>query len=220
MIDLIFSGAEIKEILIFLFSTVFVIFFTLPIHEFSHGLAAYLLGDNTPKYQGRLSLNPLVHLDLFGSIMIALFGFGWAKPVQVNLNNFKKPKLGMAITALAGPLSNLISAFLLIVILKIATMFGDVNYYVIDFFMTAAYINIGLAIFNLIPLPPLDGSKILNSVLPFKIYYKILKYERYMWIILVAILATDVLSYPLTWLSVNIFNGLGTIVDLPFIYIF
>lgn len=220
MLDLIFSGAGIKEIFVFLLSTAFVIFFTLPIHEFSHGLAAHLLGDNTPKYQGRLSLNPLVHLDLFGSIMIALFGFGWAKPVQVNLNNFKKPKLGMAITALAGPLSNVVSAFVLIIVLKVLDVYGVDNYYVIDFFMTAAYINICLAVFNLIPLPPLDGSKILNAVLPFKIYYKILKFEKYMWIILVAILATDILEYPLTWLTVNVFNGLANIVNLPYIYIF
>ncbi|MBR5773692.1 MAG: site-2 protease family protein, partial [Clostridia bacterium] len=197
-----------------------VVFFTLPVHELSHAFAAYLLGDNTAKYRGRLSLNPLVHLDPLGSVLIVLFGFGWAKPVPVNLNNFKRPKLGMAITSFAGPLSNIISSFVLIIVLKILDVSGVDNYYVIEFFMTAAYINISLAIFNLIPIPPLDGSKILNAVLPFKAYYTILKYERYMWIILIAILATDVLAYPLTWLGVNIFNGLGSIVNLPFYYIF
>lgn len=219
MASMLFSGADIKEILIFLLSAVFVVFFTMPIHEFSHGLAAHLLGDRTPKYQGRLTLNPFAHLDPIGAVMIALFGFGWAKPVQVNLNNFKKPKLGMAITALAGPLSNIISAFVLIVVLRILMAFEAVNMVVVTFFATAAYINISLAVFNLIPLPPLDGSKILNAVLPFKVYYKILRYERFMWIILVAILASDILSYPLSWLSVNVFNGLGSIVGLPIQYV-
>lgn len=220
MVNLIFSHADFKEIMIYLLSGVFVVFFTLPIHEFAHGLTAHLLGDRTPKYQGRLTLNPLAHLDPLGSVLIVLFGFGWAKPVQVNLNNFKKPKLGMAITALAGPLSNIICSLLLIIVLKILDVYGVYNYYVISFFMTAAYINISLAVFNLIPLPPLDGSKILNAVLPFKIYYKILRYERYMWIILIVILATNVLDYPLSWLGVNIFNGLANLVNLPFIYIF
>lgn len=211
MASMLFSGADIRDILIFLLSAIFVVFFTMPIHEFSHGLAAHLLGDRTPKYQGRLTLNPLAHIDPFGAVMIALFGFGWAKPVQVNLNNFKKPKLGMVITALAGPLSNLISAFVLLGVLRILFMFEVINTVVITFFTTAAYINISLAVFNLIPLPPLDGSKILNAVLPFKVYYKILRYERYMWIILVAILATDILSYPLSWLSGNVYNAFVSI---------
>lgn len=220
MLDLILSRADFGEIVIFLLSALFVVFFTSPIHEFSHGLAAYLLGDNTPKYQGRLTLNPLVHIDPMGAVMIAVFGFGWAKPVQVNLNNFKRPKLGMALTALAGPASNIISAFLILIILKVITVFTDPNFYVVNFFVIAAHINISLAVFNLIPIPPLDGSKILNALLPFKAYYKILKFERYMWIILIFILASNVLSRPLSWLTAHVFNGLAWVVDLPYMYIF
>ena len=219
MLSILLSDFNITALITYLLSAVFVVFFTMPIHEFAHALTAHLLGDNTAKYQGRLTLNPLAHIDPLGAVMIALVGFGWAKPVQVNLNNFKKPKLGIAITAAAGPITNLICAFLLIVILKVILMFTDLNIIIVEFIMIAAYINVSLAVFNLMPVPPLDGSKILNACLPFRWYYKILQYEGYVRIALLILLATNILSRPLSWLSTTVFNGLCSLVNLPYHFI-
>lgn len=227
MIDMLFSGVDIREIIIFLLSAVFVVFVTMPIHEFAHAFAANALGDKTPKYQGRLTLNPLAHIDPIGAVLIALVGFGWAKPVQINLNNFKKPKLGMAITAVAGPIANLLCALVLMLIgntvLTVASLADQISFsgaqfvaYLYMFIYNAAFINISLAVFNLIPVPPLDGSKILNAVLPYRIYYKILQYERYVMFAVIAIVFLGVLDVPLSWLSSKVFDGISWLANLPF----
>lgn len=169
-------------------------------HECSHGYVAYRLGDPTAKNQGRLTLNPLKHIDIFGLIMMAVFKFGWAKPVPVDMRYFKNPKTGMAITALAGPVSNLILAFIFLIIRAILYAYysgGAVIATLITFCEYTAVLSIGLAVFNVIPIPPLDGSKILFSLLPDKAYYKILKYERYGFIVLMAILWLGLLDTPL-----------------------
>ena len=169
---------------------------TLSIHEFAHALAAYKLGDNTAKYAGRLTINPLKHLDPIGALCMVLFHFGWAKPVPINPNNFKNPKKGFAISALAGPVANLIVAFFTAFLyLFVYALLKDVNFESkltlqiaqnsIDFIFILHSINIGLAIFNLIPIPPLDGSRILNVVLPPKTYFKIMRYERTIYFILI-----------------------------------
>ena len=167
----------------------------LPIHEFSHGYVAYKLGDPTAKAMGRLTLNPIRHLDLFGAICMVLFRFGWAKPVPVDVRYFKKPKRDFAIVALAGPLSNIVcaffGAFLYLVFYKFATSIEIPNefvfhllYYTLYFLLAFHQINLGFAIFNLIPIPPLDGSRLLAALLPNRIYYKLLKYERQIYIVM------------------------------------
>ena len=164
-----------------------IVLIALTFHEFAHGYAAYKMGDPTAKAMGRLSLNPLAHLNPIGFFCMLIFGFGWAKPVPVYARNFKNPKRGMAITALAGPLSNLLLAFLAILPTRLLLLltFTQENFafrlasaaYL--FFDLMAYLNISLAIFNLIPMPPLDGSRILGLILPPKAYFGLMRYERY-----------------------------------------
>ena len=153
---------------------ILMVFISLPIHEVAHGYIANKLGDNTAYYQGRLSLNPLRHLDLFGTISMVLFGYGWAKPVPINPVRFKcNMRLGIALTALAGPVSNLILSLICMILLKCANLLGGATE--IEFFFFLGWIlssmciaNIGLAFFNLLPIPPLDGSRVLNYFLPYK----------------------------------------------------
>lgn len=151
------------------------------IHEMSHGVAALALGDPTAKRQHRLSLNPLRHLDPFGLLMMLFVGFGWAKPVPVDMRYFKHPKSGMALTALAGPLSNFLLAFLLLVFTGWLMTMQVTDFLVglVSFLASTALLSIGLGVFNLIPFPPLDGSKILGAFLPDRVYYTLLQYERY-----------------------------------------
>lgn len=211
------GGVEPLQILIYIISSLIVIFLTLPIHEFAHGFAATKLGDPTPKYQGRLTLNPFAHIDYFGAVCILLFGFGWAKPVGVNMRNFKNPKLGMAITALAGPLSNIIVAFIAALLNGFAVVFlGEYEwvFYLNLFFIFIAQINVSLAVFNLIPIPPLDGSRILNAILPDKIYYKLMRYERYLIIGVFALIYIGVLDGPIDYLSNLILSGIARLVNI------
>jgi Zn-dependent protease len=180
-----------------------VVLIALVFHECAHGFVAYKLGDPTAKYQGRLSLNPLRHIDLIGALSMVLFHFGWAKPVPINTRYFKNPKRGMALSALAGPLSNLILGFIgcflysLTIFLLRNVRFGEENfvyyicYAILMFFFYLAWLNISLAIFNLIPLPPLDGSRIFMVFLPEKAYFKIMRFEREISIIFFLTLMVD-----------------------------
>lgn len=192
-----------------LFAALFVIFCVSPIHEYAHALTAYKLGDRTAKFQGRLTLNPLAHIDPIGAIMILVVGFGYAKPVPVNMRNFprQRRKLYMGITALAGPLSNLIMALIMTVLYCLFLKLfledpGDMYYNLCIFFRYASVINISLAVFNLIPIPPLDGSRIMNAVLPDKYYYKLMQYERYIMLALFVLIYIGVLDKPLS-IAVN-----------------
>lgn len=184
----------------------FVVFCCLPIHELAHGWVASLLGDKTAKNQGRLTLNPLAHLNPIGTIMIFLFGIGYANPVPINPRNFKNPKAGMAITALAGPVSNLLMGFVSVFIFYGLLSVDSIAYSqgglaVCSFFQFSAMVNVTLAVFNLLPIPPLDGSKVLASILPDKAYYKYMQYERYVMIALMIMLFTGILDRPLSFLT-------------------
>jgi Zn-dependent protease len=164
-------------------------------HEASHGYVAYRLGDTTAKDMGRLTLNPIRHIDLWGLLMMAIFSFGWAKPVPVNMRNFKNPKRGMAITALAGPLSNIFLAAVVLALFGIAYRFlpeTSAGVTVLNALYRTAYLSVALAVFNILPIPPLDGSKVLFSFLSDGAYAKLMRYERFGFILLILIVTTSV----------------------------
>ena len=167
------------------------VFLCLTVHETCHGLAALALGDPTAKSMHRLSLNPLHHIDWFGLLMMFAAGFGWAKPVPVDPRYFKKPKEGMALTALAGPVSNFLLALLLMFISKMIYLYAPYSAALDVLFTfclyTAAPLSIGLGLFNLIPIPPLDGSKVIAVLLPDQTYVKLMRYERYGMLLLLAL---------------------------------
>ena len=174
-------------------------------HETCHGLCAYWLGDDTAKRMGRLTLNPLKHVDLSGLLMMALFRFGWAKPVPVDMRKFKNPKSGMALTALAGPVSNVLLAFAAAVLYLLCALWytrgnGTIFYVLGLFFGYVEILSAGLAVFNIFPIPPLDGSKVLFALLPNAAYYKLMRYEKYGMFVLMALLFFGVLDVPLQFL--------------------
>lgn len=178
-----------------------IILFSLTVHEIAHGYTAYKMGDPTAKSLGRLSLNPLKHLDPIGALCMLLFGFGWAKPVPINTRYFKKPRAGMALTALAGPVSNLLMAFVSFIAWLYISVLGGASPLFVEllgiFFEDFFVLNLGLAVFNLVPVPPLDGSRILFVLLPDKIYFGIMRYERYIYLALLVCLYLGVLDAPL-----------------------
>jgi Zn-dependent protease len=217
------------EIIYYVLSA-FAVLLTLTVHEYCHGYAAYKLGDPTAKNSGRLTLNPIKHLDPIGALCMIFFHFGWAKPVPIYTRNFKNPKKDCAIVALAGPLSNLIMAFFAaFVYLLIYACFKNVQfsskfaYFSVSntllFFNLFHLINIGICIFNLIPVPPLDGSRILNAFLSPKASYAYMKYERNLyfimlgWLLLGDIIASALLSIPGASTNV-IFNVVAKILSL------
>lgn len=194
----------------------------LTVHELSHGAVAYTLGDPTAKDEGRLTLNPIKHIDPLGLLLMITAHVGWAKPVPVDMRYFKHPKRDMALTALAGPASNFLLAwiFLLVSNLLFRLLPTDLSLgwqmYLLLFFLNAALLSIGLGVFNLFPIPPLDGSKILFSFLPDQVYYTILRYERYIMFLMLALVWFGLLDGPLSYLMIHILRGLCAISGMPF----
>lgn len=201
----------------------------LTVHEVAHGWMAFRLGDPTARNLGRLTLNPLKHLDPMGTICMIFFHFGWARPVPINSRHFRKPRRDMALTAAAGPISNFIMAFIGILLYGISGAIfsafpagSDFTFYIQYAAMAMLYhfhiLNLSLGMFNLIPVPPLDGSRIFLTFLPAKYYFGIMKYERYIQLGLMILLWLGLLSTPLSYAVSFISNLMMRIVSLlPFI---
>lgn len=214
---------------------ILVLLVSIPVHESAHAWASLKLGDPTARDLGRISLNPMRHFDLVGCISMLVIGIGWAKPVPIDPRYYRNRKAGMALSAAAGPISNIIMAFIAMILYKIALYAyyasngATALYYIALLLMYMVYINVALGIFNLMPVPPFDGSRIFGFFLPDKIYWGIMKYERYIFIGVLALLflgvfdvplaaarsgvftALDFLTKPVDWLASSLFGVAGTI---------
>lgn len=199
-----FGNINLQDIII---RTIAVLVAIIP-HEMAHGYAAYLCGDETAKNDGRLSLNPLHHLDPIGTICLIFFKFGWAKPVMINPNNFRDRKKGTFFVSIAGVLTNFILAIIAVIIMKYIRL----SDFVFELFMNIFWFNIILGVFNLIPIPPLDGSKLLFSFLPLKYEYYLIKYEKYGYIILLLLIMSNNLDKILIPMVNFMINLIGKIV--------
>ncbi|MFI3324744.1 MAG: site-2 protease family protein [Clostridia bacterium] len=219
------GNIDIMSIVAQILSILFVVIFILPLHEYAHGIVAYKLGDPTPKYDRRLTLNPLASIDPVGSMALLIFGYGWAKPVQVNPRNFKNPKRDMAIVAVAGPLSNVLAALVGQIILSgmfafnVITSYNSVAYFIAIILSSYVSINLSLAAFNLIPMPPLDGSRIIGAFLSDNALYKYYSYQRYFTIIFIVLMFSGVLSVPLSFVWNILYNAVSFVAEIPFMFI-
>lgn len=221
LLDLLTQGLSLQEMLIQILLTIPTIFIALTFHEVAHGWMSYKLGDPTAYNMGRLTLNPLKHLDPIGALCMLVVGFGWAKPVPVNARYYKNPKRGMALTAFAGPAMNLILAFFGVIIYRLINRFGYLLipngllvYVLFLLFYYFAYLNIFLAVFNLIPIPPFDGSRIAYVFLPTNLYFKIMRYERIIQIIVMVALVSGIVSLPLGFIADGIQYAMEWLIGL------
>lgn len=202
-----------KELILQFFARFIAFLTAIPIHESAHGLIAYKLGDPTAKSMGRITLNPIKHFDLFGTLCLLFVGIGWAKPVPIDARYFKNPKAGMALTAAAGPVSNFLLAFVSMIIHKLLLYWSVVSRsqavgYLATVFLYMVVINCMLAIFNLIPVPPFDGGRIFTFFLPEKWYFAVMRYERYIYLVVIVLVFMGVLDKPLVFLREQLINAL------------
>lgn len=207
----ILSVANKEQFIIYVCTRLLIIFTILPIHEYAHGWAARKMGDDTAYNMGRLTLNPLAHVDWFGAVCLMLFGFGWAKPVPINPRNFKNYKKGTALTALAGPVANLICAAIGVFAYRLCYDFlcvtGSVTLRYVCFALSAfASINLSLCVFNLIPVQPLDGSRIFSAILPAKVNMFLYKYQRQIYVVFLLLLFVGALAGPISWMIDTLFE--------------
>lgn len=210
-------------ILIALLAAAFLVFCVIPLHEFAHAWAADRQGDDTPRLSGRLTLNPLAHIDPVGGILIALIGFGWGKPTPVNPRNFRNQRFGDVLVAAAGPASNLLLGWLFLfietVFLHISAISGTIlQMSICTFFEYAATISIFLGVLNLLPIPMFDGWHIMEGLLPSgsKAQEWVYRNQRTIYIVIILLLFTGALSYPVSWLSQFVINFFTWLSNLPF----
>ena len=223
MLFSILSSGNIREAIISLLLKIPVILISLSTHEAAHGYIAYKMGDPTAYNLGRVTLNPLKHIDPMGSLCMLIFGYGWAKPVPINARYFRKPKYGMAFTAIAGPISNIligiIGAIFYSVTLFLFSVFAsdiltnemltNILSVLLNFFYYLGFMNFVLAVFNLIPIPPFDGSRFFSLFLPEKIYFSMMKYERYIMIgiLVLMIVCSRLFNFsPFGWVADKLFD--------------
>ena len=222
ILSLILNG-EVREAIIILLLMIPVILISLSAHEASHGYIAYKMGDPTAYNLGRVTLNPLKHLDPMGSLCMLVFGYGWAKPVPINARYFRKPKYGMAFTAIAGPISNIIIGIIGALLYSVTTFLYlrfftnlvetaillNIMQVLRTFFYYLGFMNLVLAVFNLIPIPPFDGSRFFSLFLPERIYFSMMKYERYIMIgiLLLMIVCSRLFNFsPFGWVADKLFD--------------
>lgn len=212
----LFKCTDVATAVITVFSYLVILLIAFPIHECAHGFAAKLLGDNTAEEQGRITLNPISHLDPMGTIGLLVFGIGWAKAVPVQPRRARKvsQKTAMALTAAAGPLSNVFVSLIFMIIMKLVIVFGETSsttLYLVLALQMVININLNLGVFNLLPIPPFDGSRLFFAFLPTKYYFAIMRYERFIMMAVLLLLYTGILSIPFGIVSSLIYTGLDFI---------
>ena len=221
------GGSDLQGYLISLLLSLPVVLLALSVHEAAHGAAAYKLGDPTARNYGRLPVNPAKHLNPVGFVCMLLTGFGWANPVPVNSRNFRNPRRDIALTSLAGPVSNLALSVIFLLLLRfvgfgwLATLtYTDelrynMAYFAVLFLYYGVRLNLTLAVFNLLPAPPLDGSRILFSLLPPRLYFKIAPYERQITLAVMILLLLGPLSTLIQWITTLMMRGMFALVGMP-----
>lgn len=212
---------DVFGILYMMLAYAVVIFLTLPVHELAHAVTAHWCGDDTARWHGRLSLNPMRHLDLWGTLMILTVGIGYAKPVPVNPHNFRNYKRGTILVSLAGPLSNFLMAFVAMLLFKLCGLFGlfrisplamEIMWLIVDVIVS---VNVSLMVFNLLPIPPLDGSRLWTTLIPGRWAYALERNSRYITMGLFVLLFVGVLDIPLAYMRSGVSVVLDLLTDLP-----